>query len=245
MPNFGYHDLLLAQNFWESSSTQKHPLGARVATADGRVFRYCKAGAADLVAGNLEQASAPVANHLALTPSAAALGALQIVATLGATAAAANLYAEGFVQIDTTPGNGYMYTIKDHLAVLSAGVITANLLADDPIQVALTSSSRVGFIANPYSGVIQTPTTITNAVVGVAPYIITAAQYGWLQTWGPAAVLINGTPAVTAPVMNGATTAGSADVWTAAAQPTGQTIGHMLQVGVSGKNNAVFLTIAP
>ena len=69
------------------------------------------------------------------------------------------------------------------------------------------------------------------------------AQYGWLQTWGVASCLINGTPAVTAPVVNSATTAGALDVWTAAAQPTASLVGEMCQVGVSGKNNFVFLKI--
>jgi hypothetical protein len=245
MPNLSYTDVLLVQNMYESSATQKHPLGTRGMTADGRVFRYCLAGASDLVAGNLIQSPAPIANHLALTPSAASAGALQVVATLGATAAAANLYAEGYVQVDTTPGNGYTYTIKDHQAVASAGVITANLVIDDPIQVALTTSSRVGFMQNPYSGVIQAPTTLTAQLAGVAVYIIKATQYGWLQTWGPCSVLINGTPAVTAPVINSATTAGAVDVWTAAAQPTAQLVGKMMQVGVSGKNNFVDLQIRP
>lgn len=245
MPGLGFDNAGASQAFWESSSTQKHPLGTVRRSIDGRSYVYVKAGAVDLVKGNLIQAAAPVANHLALTPTAtAAIGALVVTATLGATAASANQYAEGYLQVDTAPDLAGFYTIKDHLAVLSSGIITVNLDINDPVVVAITATSRVGLIANPYSGVIQTPTTITNKVVGVAPYIITAAQYGWLQTWGPACVLINGTPAVTAPVINGATTAGSVDVWTAAAQPTANYVGEMLQVGVSTKANAVFLKIS-
>ena len=96
---------------------------------------------------------------------------------------------------------------------------------------------------NPYKNVIKTPTTITAKVVGVAGYIITATEYGWLNTWGPCSVLINGTPAITAPVINGGTTAGSVDVWTAGAQPTANLVGAMMQVGVSTKYNFVFLEI--
>ena len=82
-------------------------------------------------------------------------------------------------------------------------------------------------------------------VAGVAPYIIATTQYGWVQTWGMCSVLINGTPAVNAPVVAGGTTAGSVDVWTAAAQPTTNFVGHMAQVGVSTKNNFVNLMIEP
>jgi hypothetical protein len=94
-------------------------------------------------------------------------------------------------------------------------------------------------------GVIQCPTAKTGPVVGVAAYVIKASQFGWLQTWGPCSVLINGTPAVTAPVINGGTTAGSVDVWTTAAQATASYLGEMMQVGVSTKNNFVFLKIRP
>jgi hypothetical protein len=228
---------------FEEHTTQKHPLGTLAYTRDGRVFRYAKAGGSALVTGNLLQSPVPLANHLALTPAAAAIGAQSFTATLGATAASENEYAEGWVQIDTTPGNGYGYPVSGHASVLSAGVITINLPSDAPIQVALTTSSRVGLHHNPYRGVIQCPTTITAKVVGVAVQPIAAASFGWIQVIGPVPLLINGTPAITAPVINSATTAGAVDVWTAAAQPTANLVGHMMQVGVSGKNNMVFINI--
>jgi hypothetical protein len=220
-----------------------HRLGTRMRTRDGRTFHFCRMGAVAGVAGSLYQASAPVANHLALTPSAAAVGATAITLTLGATAATQNQYAEGWLQVDTTPGNGIMYGIDSHLAIAlsTAGVI--NLAKDDAIQVALTTASRLGLIANPFADIIITPTTRTGLIVGVPLFAIPIGQYGWVQTWGPCPVLINGTPAVTAPVVNGATTAGTVDVWTAAAQPTATYVGDMMQVGVSTKNNAVYLRL--
>jgi hypothetical protein len=231
----------LAQDSFTSSSTQLHPLGTRAYTTDGRRYRYCQAGAADLVAGNLTQGAAPVANHLANTPPAVAIGATSFTYTPGATAGDANLYAEGYLQIDTTPGTGYTYQVSGHPAIVSATAFTLTL--KDAMQIALTTSSRVGLIPNPYKNVIISATTITAKVVGVAGYIISATEYGWLNTWGACSTLINGTPAITAPVINGGTTAGSVDVWTAGAQPTANLVGHMMQVGVSTKRNFVFLTI--
>lgn len=232
---------ITAQDTFTSTADQYHALGTLAMTADGRRFRYCQVGASDLVAGNLIQGAAPIANHLANTPPAVAVGATSFSYTPGATAGAANLYAEGFLQVDTTPGNGYTYQVSGHAAISSSTAFT--LYLKDPIQVALTTSSRVGLMPNAWKNVIQTPTTITAKVVGVAPAALTATYYGWLQTYGPCSVLINGTPAITAPVINGATTAGSVDVWTAAAQPTANLVGFMMQVGVSGKNNFVFLNI--
>lgn len=241
--NFSAPLVGFGQDGFTASTTQKHSLGARAQTNDGRVFRYCQAGGADLVAGNVIQSSAPVTAHLANTPPAVAIGATAFTYTPGAATGAANLYAEGYLQVDTTPGNGYTYQVAGHAAIASSTAFTLVLV--DPIQVALTTSSRVGLLANAYKNVIQTPTTQTAAVVGVAPYVIPTTQYGWLQTWGPASVLINGTPAITAPVVNSATTAGAVDKWTtAAADVAVQLVGHMMQVGVSTKCNFVFLQIA-
>jgi hypothetical protein len=228
---------------FESSATQKHPLGAVGRTPDGRVFRYCEAGASDLVAGNVIQSSAILANHLATTATAAAIGATSLVFTPGATGGAANLYAEGLLQIDTTPGNGYTLAVKDHPAITSSTAFTVNL--EDPLQVALTTSSRLGLVANLYKNVIQVPvTTATGSVVGVAVYIITATQYGWIQTWGPCSTLIAGTPALGAAVLSPGTAAGAAVVMTTTNLVVAQVVGNMMQIGVDGKNNFVDLTIA-
>ncbi len=247
MPNLSNRDVLLGQNMWVSSATQQHPLGTRGVTPDGRVFRYAKAGASDLVAGNCLQSPAVITTHLANTPPAVSAGATSFQYTPGATAGAANLYAEGYLQVDTTPGNGYTYTVKDHPAITASTAFTLNLDADDPVQVALTTSSRVGLLANPYNGVIQFPvTTATGILVGVAAYVIAAGEYGWIQTWGPCSVLINGTPALGAAVVSpSATTAGSVDVITTTNLVTAQIVGNMCQVGVSTKDNFVWLKVAP
>lgn len=223
-------------------------LGSRCITRDGRVFRFARVGAVAAVAGSLYQSSAPVPNHLAQTPAAASVGATSVtITTLGATAATQNQYAEGLMQVDTTPGNGLMYGIDSHLANAGSAAFIVNLAKDDSIQVALTTSSRVGFFANPYADLIVTPTVRTAVCVGVPLVAAAIAAYCWIQTWGPAPVLINGTPAVTNWACNSGTTAGAVDAFvpTTAVAPTQQVVGQMMQIGVSTKNNAVFLMISP
>lgn len=229
---------------YDNNATQVHSLGTRAWTNDGRVFRYAQAGASDLVAGNLLQSAAPIANHLARTCPTVAVGATSFTFTPGATAGAANLYAEGYLSIDTGAAaeNGYTYTVSGHAAITSATAFTLNLI--DPIQVALSSSSTAGLVHNKYKNVIQNPTTQTAATAGVAHYIISATKYGWIQTWGPCSVLINGTPGVGVSVIPGGTTAGSVDVGAVAAEVNTRTVGRMMQVGVSTKNNFVDLLIA-
>lgn len=247
MANIQSETVILGSDSFTSLASPAHRVGTRGVDKSGRVYRYVLAGAADLVAGNVVQGPATVANHLANTPPAVAIGASSFTYTPGATAGAASLYENGFMQVDTTPGNGYTYNVDSHLAISSATAFTLNLKSDDAVQVALTTSSRVGLLPNPFRGVIQTPvTTATGLVVGVAVYPITAAQYGWIQTWGIASVLINGTPALGAMVVApSATTAGAVDVITTTNLVTAQVVGKMAQVGVSTKNNFVSLAIYP
>lgn len=228
------------QALYVSQSTAVHALGERMVTSDGRVFRYAKAGASDLVAGNMLQSPAQIANHLALTPAAAAIGATSITVTLGATLATANQYANGWAIISTTPGNGYAYPISGHPAAAQSATLVLTL--DAPLIVALTTSSRVDLQANPYNGVIQTPiTTLTGPVAGNAPYIISASEYGWIQTRGPAACLVKGTPGVGLAVVCPGTAAGAVVVDGAASETP--VVGYMMSTGVDGKNNAVFLLL--
>lgn len=245
MAKLGGPTLAIGQADFISSATKLHRLGTRAVADDGRVYRYVKAGAVDLVAGNVLQSPAIIPNHLANTPPAVAVGATSFSYTPGATAGAAGLYEDGFLQVDTTPGNGYTYGVKSHPAITASTAFTLTL--KDPIQVALTTSSRVGLIQNPYNGVIQLPvTTATGTIVGVAGYVIEAGEYGWIQTWDLCSVLTTGTPALGAMVLGPGTVAGAAQVVVAAGNlVVGQVIGHMAQVGVDGKNNFVHLRINP
>ncbi len=174
------------------------PLGTRGYSRDGRTFRWALAGGVTLVAGNALQAPAPIANHQqCAVQAAAAIGDLVIAVTLGATLATANQYAGGFITITTTPGNGYSYRIKSHPAAALSSTLALTLENDDPVQVALTTSSVASLTPHPLAGVIQTPvTTLTGAVVGGANFPLANGKYGWIQTRGFFPGLIIGTPAV-------------------------------------------------
>ena len=244
MANLQSETVILGSDSFTSLASPAHRVATRGIDKQGRWYRYVKVGASDLVAGNALQSPAIIANHLANTPPAVAIGATSFSYTPGATAGAAGIYENGFLQVDTTPGNGYTYGVDSHPAITASTAFQLTLKSDDPIQVALTTSSRVGLLQNIYNGVIQFPvTTATGLFVGVATYPLTANQYGWILTKGPASTLINGTPALGAMVVTpSATTAGSVDVITTTNLVTAQIVGRMLQVGVSGKNNFVYVS---
>ena len=84
---------------------------------------------------------------------------------------------------------------------------------EDGFVIALTATSSLfGVSYNQYDEVIVQPTTITNIIAGVSPTTMTANYYGWLQTWGYAAVLMQGVAVVGDQVTAAETTAAGAGV---------------------------------
>lgn len=235
-------EAITATDTFTADTAQKVPLGTRGYTRDGRIYHYGSVGAVAAVAGSLFQGSVPIAGNLAQTPAAAAIGATQVTITAITTTVVANQYAEGLMQVDTTPGQGLMYLIASHPAATGGAGLLLTLYPDEQIQVALTTASRVGLLAHPFGGVVICPTARTGVGLAGWPSVAAAiAGFCWFQTWGPVAALINGTPTITAPVVNSGTTAGAVDLWTTAAAAVVVTpCGQMMQVGVSGKNNAVY-----
>lgn len=214
------------------SPTPLAALGAIACDSRGRLYRYVMAGVAALVPGNVLQSPAQVGAHVGLVPTAVqGVGSKQIVVTLGAAAAAENLYAEGLATIDTTPGEGYGYGIAGHAAVLSGGIATINLRSDDPIQFALAAGSRVTLTPHPCRGVVQSPAAQTGAAIGVAVYPIGASKYGWAGCLGDFPVLIEGTPAVGVALSVPGTVPGAAAINSG----TLAIIGRSLVTGVTGK----------
>ncbi len=233
-------------NTW--TTDQQHPLGTLASDKIQRVWRYVRAGAADLVAGNAIQSSAVVTQHFALTSAAQAIGdgtgAKPIVVTPGSTAAAANYYAEGLLFVTVTPGLGKSHRISGHGAITASTAFNMYLDPDDLLTVAFTSSTRYGLMASPYRDVIQFPvTTATGTLVGVAGAPIVAVNYGWVQTKGEASALIAGTPALGAMVMSPGTTAGASVVVTTTNLVVAQFLGKISKIGVDGECAPVFLMI--
>ena len=232
---------IVRQSIYETSAIPKHDLGAMAKLRDGRVFYYAKAGSAALVAGQVQCAPAPVANHKDIAVAAAvAVGATRVSVTLGATAAAANAYAEGYIHLNSgTAGAGNYYKIKSHRAIASGGTGTIELY--DPIQEALTTSSKATLTANPFNGVVVAATTLVAPPVGVPIVDVPAGHYCWLQTWGLAAVLTNGTIVIGQNVAPG----GDAGAVAAVAAATTPVIGYVAQVNATTEYSLIVLRISP
>lgn len=244
----GKTPLITKQSLYEESSTQNHMLGTRLDLGDGRVFRYTKNGATALAAGKLIQCAVPVANHLNCAAyAAAAVGAMKVSVTLGATALTINYYAEGYMHCNDVSPEGHIYKISHHLAADASAVVVVNLF--DPIVKALTTSSEVTLTKHPNDGVVIAPNGgLTQPIIGVPIIDVTASYYFWAQTWGSCAVLTQGTVVVGMGVGLGGTADGACGpiaITGNAAADTAQSVGVVRQVNASTEYSLIDLRIAP
>lgn len=171
---------------WKTHTTKQLPFGQEMHFIDGRRFRYAKAGAVAVVVAKLYQAPIPVTNHVLRTPSAAAVGDRTVTIALGATAAAADAYLDGYLVIDlaTNSGFGHIYQIANHKAIASSGSFAVPLRS--AVQVAIdTTATSVSLIPNNYNGVILAITTTpTASLAGVAAKPFGVGEFGWIQVAG-------------------------------------------------------------
>lgn len=175
------------QSIYESSTVQSHPIGSRAGLDDGRVFYYTRNAATEIDVGKVMSAEVPsVEFENESVAAAAAAGEKSVTVTLGATAVTLNEYAEGYLMINDAAGEGYTYKIDGHLAADGAASCVVSIY--DEVQVALTTSSEYTLVKNPWADVVLAVAGSAHQVVGVPQTTIRASEYGWLQTWGAAAV---------------------------------------------------------
>ena len=183
-----------------TTSDQRQVLGAEMAFPDGRKFRYVANGGTAIGEGLVVASEAPAGNHdedLVITTSPS-VGDTTISITLGGTAAAKDLYAEGYLFFNlasTTPHE--MYKIKGHPLIASSG--TGEITIDEPdgFQTAITAGTdTAGLIKSPYKDIIVAPAAVAGRFVGVTCADLEADYYGWVQVAGMATAKIDGTPAV-------------------------------------------------
>lgn len=233
---------------FSTSTVQSIELGASLNVSDGRTFRYAKVGTTTTSAGKANTAPVQKTNHQNVAVQAAsAIGSVTASVTLGATASVSEEYAEGLLVVGLTPGQGHAYKISDQQATLSSGIQTVTLF--DPIQVALSTSSKASLTHNAWNGVVEgTVQTVRPAGVPMTPVTAssTSQPFMWNQTRGVASVLNDqaialGSWLTLSASVSGAVAAMSGTYGTALLTPK---VGEMtIKVGVDTQSEPVFLTI--
>jgi hypothetical protein len=173
------------------SATQLADLGSIAETADGRTYRYSLNGAVDLAAGKFNTSPAKVANHTNIAVAAAAVvNARSVSVTLAATATTAGQYDGGYLVVIDVAGQGCAYRIAGTPVIASSG--TGVIQLAEGIATALTTSSKVSLVPNPWSGSIISASAVALFCNGTNNVAVTAANYYWSQTGGMASALSDG-----------------------------------------------------
>ena len=232
---------------WEKQTTsaQRQVLGAEMAFADGRKYRYVENGGTALQEGNVVSSEAPAGHHDEDLPVATtAAGASSVTVTLEGTAAAKNLYAEGYLFFNTptmsTAGTRVFYKIKSHPQADASATLALPLDEPDGTVIAVTNGTeKAGLIKSPYKDIVVAPDAIVGRYVGVTACQIAANYFGWVQVAGLAVVTLDGNVAMGTVVGSSGTHAGSmvavgADVTAALGRVHGK-------VGVNDEYHTVML----
>ena len=166
-------------------------LGAYGGTADGRIYRWSKAGAVDLAAGKVNVTPARATNHANRTlATGSAIGSYTVQVPVGATAVTQDQYKDGTLTVNDGVGEGITYLIEGNTSAASSGTTTVTL--SEPIKVALTSASDVTLDVSACDLLIVSPSAVAHNAAGVNNVAITASTFGWVQVKGYCSVLSDG-----------------------------------------------------
>lgn len=235
------------------------------ATLNDRVFRWAKFTAGTAIGPNkLAQMAAPVAAHVSESNGPFTAGTTTVDFTPGATVVAQNQYKDGYIKVEGgTNGIGQMYKLKSHDFKAASTATTFQLY--DEVVTTTTGNEVMTLLANPWSDIVIQPTSITAPAAGVvlanfaavstasvatAGYLQTDTstwtepRYGWVQTWGPASVLIDTTAIVAGSGVIVGAVAGSVGV--AVETDIKQRVGIAMEsITTDNIYASIFLTIAP
>lgn len=220
----------------EDSTDQKHPLGSKGVTDDGRTYRYSQAAGTALAPGKLVVAPDITTNHEGIAVNKFAIGDRTITVSLAGTGISSNEYDEGFVFIIDDAGQGIMYAIKN-IPDSDSGSEDIVITLAEPIRVAAVDNTTVTLYRNKYRDVVVSDTNQVDLPVGVPNVTITGDSYGWLQTGGPCSILVDSNDTTPGEqITNGNSDAGAVETRNTVAEPVVgiQPIGDNSDVGEYG-----------
>lgn len=175
----------------QGTTAQLLSIGERYEDAFNRTFFYAKCTTA-IGRGKLAAGAAIVANHNNLSfQTAPAVGDRSVKVTLGGTAATAEQYKDGWLDVNDGTGEGRAYKIEGHGAQTSTTGTLVVYLAEAIDTAGALAESNVDLIYNRYDELlVQNSTTQTYVGAGVPIMVggLGASEHGYIQTWGPCAV---------------------------------------------------------
>lgn len=230
-------------------------VGERFDLDDEREVVLVQNAGTALVAGNLIQGPADIANHIGLTTTAYSAATTSakatVTVTLGNTAVTTNQYQGGYLIVATGTGIGQTMKIFTHPSA-SASASLVVTLEDAPPVALVAASSTVSMFMNPYGslygtdyrtdGVIIYPhAATTGRIIGVSFYAIgastaTVPSYGFIQTRGNVACLNDANTTIGLDLMPSSNTDGAVMTYAAG---SGARVGTATQAGTTTRASLI------
>jgi len=183
-------------NPWAESSTALFQTGTKLFYGNN-IYRYGQCGGTAVTAGKLVQHAAVVANHTNMTGTAGvAAGETAISVETAGTDITLNQYKDGYLWVNDAAGEGQTMRVASNPAHDHSSDPSIVITTYDPLATAITTSSELSLIADPYTGLIVAPATETGCIMGATVIDMTADYYGWFTVSGPQALLTVGTVVV-------------------------------------------------
>ena len=179
------------QTPWQQGTTTKAvSIGTSYEDGWGRVWKYAYAAAA-VARGKIGVAAATIANHNSMNfATAPAIGDTSVLVTLLGTAVTADQYKDGWLTVNDGLGEGRTYRIEGHPAQATTTGNVRIYLAEAIDTVSAITVLNVDLNYNKYDELRVADTNQTFIPVGVPTCVggLGAAEYGYVQTWGPCSV---------------------------------------------------------
>jgi hypothetical protein len=191
------------QSVTETSSTQQHKLGAIYTKADGRTFRYSRAGGTALSKALVNAAAAPDAQAITSTiqtghGAVAGRVTFDVLLTTGNGWVTDSLI-DGWLHIsDGGASMGDLYEIKSNKWTTDDTLMNVTLSDPHGLITAIAATDDVILYANQMALTVVSPTDPVSDVAGVALVDVPINDYYWAQYRGLASILIDGTDTIVA-----------------------------------------------
>ena len=198
--NYGiYGDLIsggmivnAAPNVYAENADPQAIIGSTLRMLDGRVFRYCQNGAAEIGVAKMAQAEAATDKWYDQVQTAHGWTAGDTSNTCLITTAATptvNEWAQGWMFVNKGTGLGYNYRI---LTNTSHATIVTVTIPEPGVVVDVPAASELTFLKSNYQDPIVVATGgLTAVAIGVPMVVVTAAYYFWAQTKGPCPLTVD------------------------------------------------------
>jgi len=189
----------------ETSSSPKYPVGYGFQRADGAKFRYGHFGALTpkgyLAATDISESSgtwtsAALLSESFITPDGDAInvnypGARRVQVLITATA---NQFAGAYLAVyNTGSDSAQTYRIAGNTATGNPETGYCYLDLYDPLVGYIDTTSAISIAGCRWAN-LETATTTDKIIGGVTVVGNSATYYGWVQTKGPAMILVDGNP---------------------------------------------------